>query len=120
MQKGGCYIFIRYEFYKLKVQNMNLNFVWIIQIGTREKKIKKKEKMEKIEETRTWAIFPGWPIFTIPSLVAHFLIPHLSANNDAPPTSCTELRQPFPLGADGWDHPVSRAHPCFSPSVADR
>ena len=31
----GCYIFIRDEFYicKLKVQNMNLNLVWIIQIG---------------------------------------------------------------------------------------
>jgi hypothetical protein len=38
----GCYIFIRDEFYicKLKVQNMNLNLVWIIQIGNREKKIK--------------------------------------------------------------------------------
>jgi hypothetical protein len=42
--KSGCYIFIRDEFYKLKVQNMNLNLVWIIQIGNREKKIKKKEK----------------------------------------------------------------------------
>jgi hypothetical protein len=39
---SGCYIFIRDEFYicKLKVQNMNLNLIWIIQIGNREKKIK--------------------------------------------------------------------------------
>jgi hypothetical protein len=65
--KRGCYIFIRDEFYKLKVQNMNLILVWIIQIGNREKKIKKKEK---IEETCTWAIFPGRPIFTIPSRAA--------------------------------------------------
>jgi hypothetical protein len=47
---SGCYIFIRDEFYicKLKVQNMNLNLVWIIQIGNREKKIKiEKRELEK-------------------------------------------------------------------------
>jgi hypothetical protein len=41
---------IRDEFYicKLKVQNMNLNLVWIIQIGNREKKIKiEKRELEK-------------------------------------------------------------------------
>jgi hypothetical protein len=50
----GCYIFIRDEFYicKLKVQNMNLNLVWIIQIGNREKKIKIEKGIG-----HTWANF---------------------------------------------------------------
>jgi hypothetical protein len=62
----GCYIFIRDEFYicKLKVQNMNLNLVWIIQIGNREKKIKIKKR-----KRQTCALaqkHPGRPIYAFP------------------------------------------------------
>jgi hypothetical protein len=83
---SGCYIFIRDEFYvlKLKVQNMNLNLVWIIQIGNREKKIKIEKGIgkDKSPTTCAWTESGLWPSFSPDSgqilldRVAHLSLPH--------------------------------------------
>jgi hypothetical protein len=51
---------------------MNLNLVWIIQIGNRKKKRKRKKRKElKKPALGPSSFFPGRPIFTIPSHAAH-------------------------------------------------